>query len=52
MLENGEFEHLENRELVFFGVDLNDLGISLSAEDRPPFVMPGIELQDPRKLAG
>ncbi len=50
MLNSGSFERLAGRELTFFGVDLDDPSVSVSAEGRPPFVMPDIGEQTLERL--
>ena len=50
MLKSGGVEHLATRQLAFFGVDLEDPSVSVSAEGRPPFVMPDIHEQTLERL--
>lgn len=45
LLKDGTLEHLATRNLSFFGVNLEDPGISMSAETAPPYVMPRVEEQ-------
>lgn len=50
ILESGAAEHIASRELAFLGLDLDDPGVSVSAEPRPPFVMQGLEEQTPARF--
>ena len=51
MLKDGGVEHLATRQLAFFGVNLEDPTVSVTAEGRPPFVMPDIGEQTLDRLA-
>ena len=50
VLGAGGVEHIATRQLAFLGVDLEDPNISVTAERRPPYVMPGLDSQTLERL--
>ena len=50
VLGAGGVEHIATRQLVFMGVDLEDPNVSVTAERRPPYVMPGLDSQTLERL--
>ena len=50
VLGAGGVEHIATRQLAFLGVDLEDPNISVTAERRPPYVMPGLDGQTLERL--
>ena len=50
VLKSGGVEHLAERQLEFFGINLEDPSVAVSAEGRPPFMMPDIHTQTLSRL--